>query len=193
MGTNHDEDFPPGLKGRWRRHIYHLLQTPRTARILLNLLFSVGHRMSYQDLRHLLRDFEKRGWIRCLNAQAQTGRIYVQSHLALPDVDWPLVAGVSRATHRWQLLQTFHAVHWETPEGLTASALRRQLRGNTKMGLSHVLRVLVFFEEHQLVARVGKTAKQGLTCYRLTPFGESIYATITSMHTTPPTGDSGDD
>jgi DNA-binding HxlR family transcriptional regulator len=140
--------------------------------------------MSFQDLRHTLRDFEGRGWIRCLNEGEQTGRIYVQSGRCIPEVDWFLIARLSRAYNRARVLHEIAAHTAREGVGRSASALRRNLRGTTKMALGHILRALAFLDTEGLVECTGITRKRGLRCYRATPLGMKMSEVLAEMNRT---------
>lgn len=181
MKTATEVELPIGLNGTLRRHIYVLLETPRTGRILLNQLAAMEFTMSYQDLRHTLRDFEQRGWIRCLNADELTGRIYVQKGTTVETRNWWLIARLCRGHNRIEVLHEMAALCSCDSKGRSASAIRRGLKGRSKMALGHVLRALEFLETNQLVECVGHTRKGSMKCYRATEEGLRLSDFVSKM------------
>ena len=65
------------IRGKQRIAVINALKHPSTGRRILSLAKQAAPSMTYQDLRHILRDFEKRGIVVCLNPKDQTGRFYV--------------------------------------------------------------------------------------------------------------------
>jgi len=181
MQRHEQPSYPENLRGRLRRRVYDLLTTPRTGRILLNELAQKQRPPSYQDLRHMLRDFESKDWIRCLNPSEQTGRIYLRTDQRLEKGDWALLSHLIRGANRAPVLGVLCSAHWTKQSGLTASDVRRQLRDSTKMGLSHVLRAMAFLEAHQLIECVGYTRKRSLRLFKPTEEGRDLHLLVSQM------------
>jgi len=116
---NHD------IKGKQRIAVYNALQRPVTGRQILASAKQTAPSMSYQDLRHILRDFQQRGIAVCLNPENQTGRIYVLSstqndHPIAPE-HLDLCARISRAKNRLAVLKELAKERFLESHPLTAN------------------------------------------------------------------------
>jgi DNA-binding transcriptional ArsR family regulator len=134
--------------------------------------------MTYQDLRHILRDFEKRRIAVCLNPEYQTGRIYALASAANETVisgdQLKLCAQVGRAKTRLAVLEEVARKRYPMQSPLTATEIKRQLRERYPLGLNHVTAALKYLREHRLVETVGHTDKRQMNIYRITDLGEMI-------------------
>jgi predicted Zn-ribbon and HTH transcriptional regulator len=67
------------IKGKQRVAVINALNSPSTGRKILSIAKQSAPSMTYQDLRHIFRDFQKKGIIACLNPEDQTGRMYLRN------------------------------------------------------------------------------------------------------------------
>jgi DNA-binding MarR family transcriptional regulator len=134
--------------------------------------------MTYQDLRHILRDFEKKGIAVCLNPECQTGRFYVQAsaldetRIPLKQID--LCARIGRAKTRLTVLEEVAKKRMYEQRPLTATEIKKRLRERYPLSLNHVIAALKFLSQHGLVETIGCTDKRKMNIYRITPLGQVI-------------------
>lgn len=175
---DHDKSNALPVRGKQRIAVYHALQKPASGRQILKQAKAAAPSMTYQDLRHILRDFEKRGIAVCLNPQDQTGRFYVLA----PEADEPLIPGeqlrlcaqVCRAKTRLAVLEEVAREHIYEKYPLTATEIRKRLRERCPLSLNHVIAALKFLREHRLVETAGYTKKRSLRIYRVTGLGKTV-------------------
>jgi hypothetical protein len=126
---NRSKLFP--LRGKQRTAVYAALAKPASGKQILERARKIFPAMTYQDLRHILRDFEKHGIAVCLNPEYQTGRLYVLASAAdqtlLSDDHLRLCAQVGRAKTRLVVLKEVGRNHLSSQNPLTATdRMRRQ-------------------------------------------------------------------
>lgn len=173
---NESEVF--SVRGKQRAAVYTALEKPVSGRQILEKVRKSFPAMTYQDLRHILRDFEQKGLAVCLTPEYQTGRLYVQSSASngtlLPDDQLKLCAQVGRAKTRLVVLEEVARKRLSMQNPLTATEIKRQLRERYPLGLNHVTAALKFLREHRLVETIGHTDKRQMNIYQITDLGELI-------------------
>lgn len=166
------------IKGKQRVIVYDALKHPATGRQILEHAKQTAPSMSYQDLRHILRDFQQRGIVACLNPENQTGRIYVlssaQCDQAIAPEHLDLCAKLSRAKNRLAVLKEVAKERYFETEPLTATRIKKLMRERHPLGLNHVLAALLFLEEHDLVEVVDRTTERELKIYDVTDRGRAV-------------------
>ena len=166
------------VRGKQRTAVYTALGKPASGRQILEKARRIAPAMTYQDLRHILRDFEQKGVAVCLTPQYQTGRIYVLASAAhetlLSDDQFKLCAQVGRAKSRLAVLEAVARTRLSAQNPLTATEIKRQMRERHPLGLNHVTAALNFLRDHRLVETVGHTDKRKLNIYRITDLGNQI-------------------
>jgi len=166
------------IRGKQRTAVYNALGHPATGRQILESAKKVSPSMTYQDLRHILRDFEQKEIAVCLNPNCQTGRFYVLTVFAekTPHASYKmeLSAKVGRAKTRLAVLQEVAKERIFETHPLTATQIKKNMRESYSLGLNHVLTALKFLESHSLVDVAGYTAKRELKIYRITDLGKDI-------------------
>ena len=99
------------------------------------------HQLTYQDLRHILRDFEKDGLIKCLNPECQTGRFYAltafEGKISQTSKQLSLCAKVSRAKTRLAVLKEVSKERFFESHPLTATRIKKLMRESYPLGLNH--------------------------------------------------------
>lgn len=175
---NHGGIMEPPVRGKQRTAVYNALGTPSSGRQILEKARLTAPSMTYQDLRHILRNFEKHGIALCLNPLNRTGRYYVlaraQTETMIPHDRLELCKLVGRAKTRLTVLKEVarHRPHGDAP--LTASEIKRQLRDRSPLGLNHALSALKFLTEHRLIEIVGHTDQRNMKIYAATDLGKTI-------------------
>lgn len=168
----------PVIRGKQRIAVYHALAHPSTGRQILELCRDHAPSMTYQDLRHILRDFEERNICSCLNPSHQTGRLYMlnstQPKQPISEQQLELCTLLSRAKTRRAVLEEVARERLDNTRPLTATQIKKRLRSSYPMGLNHVLAALKFLENHYLVEAVDTTAKRDLNIYQITSLGKEI-------------------
>lgn len=134
--------------------------------------------MTYQDLRHILRNFQDNGIAVCLNPENQTGRIYalasVTGGTTIPRDQLDLCARIGRGKTRLAVLAEVSKDRMPGQNPLTATEIKRQLRERYPLSLNHVIAALKFLGSHRLVETAGLTDKRKLKTYRATALGKTI-------------------
>ena len=176
-----DDHHMPGafpVRGKQRTAVYKVLEKPTTGRQVLEKARAIAPSMTYQDLRHILRDFEKNGVVVCLNPESQTGRLYVQTsalHEMLISRDQiDLCAQIGRAKTRQAVLEEVSKERFHAKHPLTATEIRKQLKERHPLSLNHVIAALKFLREHRLVEIIDHTNRRNLKIYQITPLGKTI-------------------
>lgn len=176
MDQNCNPEIP--VRGKQRKAVYAALKHPANGRQILESAKKVAPSMTYQDLRHILRDFQKKGLVTCLNPECQTGRFYAlatfEGNLSQTSNQTYLCAKVGRAKTRLAVLKEVAKERFFESHPLTATTIKKLMRESYPLGLNHVLVALKFLEEHSLVETAGHTDKRELKIYRITDLGKSI-------------------
>jgi Fe2+ or Zn2+ uptake regulation protein len=172
------------IRGKQRLAVYKALSKPATARRILSLTRQSAPSMSYQDLRHILRDFQKKEIVTCLNPDCQTGRIYrTNSGATETAIGSDLInicSRIDRAKSRMAVLGEVARKRYSETAPLTATQIKKLLREHYSMGLNHVLAALKFLEQHALVEVAGFTEKRELKIYRITGKGQAVLNHLSS-------------
>ena len=164
-------------RGKQRRAVYRALSYPRTGRQILLHARQIAPRITFQDVRHVLRDLERRGGVRCINPNVQTGRVYVQAEFDLSsiEVDWAVYASVARAKARSIVLlelglDRFGLLHHPK----TATGIKRRLRNEYPMSLNMTIEILQDLVSRGLVSVVDHLRKGDCKVYGLTEAGRGV-------------------
>lgn len=177
------------IRGKQRIAVYHALTQPATGRKILESARQTAPSMTYQDLRHILRGFQRDGIVVCLNPDCQTGRFYAlsesQQRGLQTEREVDLCAKVGRAKTRLAVLQEASKERFFESHPLTATQVKRYMRETYPLGLNHVSAALKFLEEHQLVEIAGYTNKRDLKIYRITNRGKTILNHLTQNNPSP--------
>lgn len=173
-----DTDTKQLIRGSQRTAVYHALKRPITGKQMLHEARKTSPTMSYQDLRHILRDFRQNGTAVCLNPQHQTGRFYVladeKDNVCISTEELNLCAQVARSSTLLAVLEEVAKERFFETYPLTATQIRKELRDHHPLGLNHVLTALQFLETNGLVETAGRTDKRELKIFRTTESGEAI-------------------
>lgn len=166
------------IRGKQRKVVYASLSQPKTGREILTIAQETAPSMTYQDLRHILRDFEQQGLIRCLNPREQTGRFYLRTDIELDKKltaeDVLLAAMISRASMRLALLRELGSERLDGIQDTTVTGLRKRMRDSYSISLNHALSGMQFLHQHDLAEIVDFTRKRDLKIYRITNKGRRI-------------------
>lgn len=165
------------IKGKQRIAVYNALDSPATGRKILTTAKQAAPSMTYQDLRHILRDFQNRNLITCLNPEDQPRRIYARTTETRNPISDELVsvcARIDRAKNRLAVLKEVSKERYFETEPMTATRIRKLMLESHPLGLNHVLAALQFLEHHDLVEVVDYTAKRDLKIYDVTDRGRAV-------------------
>lgn len=165
------------IEGKQRIAVINALNSPSTGRKLLSIAKQTAPSMTYQDLRHILRDFQNKGIITCLNPEDQTGRIYIRNAEHENPISRELAktcARIDRAKNRLAVLKEIAKERYFETEPMTATRIRKLMIPTHPLGLNHVLAALAFLEEHDLVEVVDFTNKRDLKVYDITNRGRTV-------------------
>jgi Fe2+ or Zn2+ uptake regulation protein len=162
------------IRGKQRKAVYNALKHPVSGRQILESVKKIAPSMTYQDLRHILRDFQQQGLATCLNPAQQTGRFYALSTFDGERFPADLCAKIGRAKIRLAVLREVAKERFFETRPLTATQIKKQLRESYPLGLNHVLAALKFLSENHLVETAEYTSKRELKIYRVTELGKTI-------------------
>jgi hypothetical protein len=91
-----------------------------------------------------------------------------------PAINWRLYSWVVRARIRKRVLLGMALWEAHSPDGLTASHIRRYIRADYPVGLNPVIRAVRELADKKLVTCIGTTDVRGCKLYRLSPTGRHI-------------------
>jgi predicted Zn-ribbon and HTH transcriptional regulator/predicted transcriptional regulator len=166
------------IRGKQRVAVFKALRVPSSGRRILAMAKQTAPSMTYQDLRHILRNFQSDGIVICLNPENQTGRIYtirsIQDEKTISPELIDICARIDRAKTRLAVLKEVGKERYFETEPLTATRIKKLMRESHPLGLNHVLAALQFLEERDLVEVVDRTDKRELKIYDITRRGRTV-------------------
>ena len=182
------------IRGNQRQSVYDALTVPRTGKQILEQCRQLAPTMSYQDLRHILRDFQSDGLVICLNPESLTGRFYIRSFYAenfeLSAAELHLCCLVNRGRIRQVMLREIGTERLDVSKPLTVTFLRKQLLDTYPLSLNHALGGVQFLQRHGLIRVVDTTRKRDLKVYAITESGKRVLHFLfpeTQVHEITPT------
>jgi DNA-binding PadR family transcriptional regulator len=165
------------IRGKQRIAVYNALKHPRTGKQILEIVRESAPSITYQDLRHILRDFQKQGIVTCLNPECQTGRFYARPTTKEQDSSTEKVdasSSVARGKIRFAILTELGRERIGESKPMTATNIKKALRETYPMGLNHVIEGLLHLLKIKLVEVIDYTVKRDLKIYQITPFGRAV-------------------
>jgi Fe2+ or Zn2+ uptake regulation protein len=182
------------VRGKQRTAVYNALTKPASGRQILEKARIAAPSMTYQDLRHILRNFEKHKIAVCLNPEDQTGRFYVLASALnespIPRDQLKLCAQIGRAKTRLAVLYEAAKNRPYDNNPLTATEIRKLLREQYPLSLNHVIAALKFLSEHHLVETISLTEKRKMKIYKVTDLGITILTHLLDAEKQPSFGNS---
>ena len=163
------------------RKILEWLNKPRTPKWIVKSIRESGSRMTQQDVRKLLRRFEKESLITCLNPESHTGRFFVRVDALKrieTSIDWTLLGKILTGSARLEMLSEFNRLKMERIAGSTATTLRKRLRERYLLTLNNTLRTIAFLESAGLIRCIARTEKRGLRLIEISEKGQRILGAI---------------
>ena len=172
------------IRGKQRVAVYEALNRPLNGKEILSLARAEAPSMTYQDLRHILRDFQSKGIAECLNSECQTGRLYVRAGMSSSFSEGiiQLSAKVRRASIRQAVLAEIGREALSDSKPLTATQIKKRLREAYPLGLNHVLATIKFLEGEKLIEVIGHTDLRGSKIYGLSAVGLELMKTMNAIH-----------
>lgn len=165
------------IRGKQRIAVYNALKHPRTGKQILEIVREFAPSMTYQDLRHILRDFQQQGIAICMNPQCQTGRFYALPTAQEQDSSTEQIdasASVARGKIRFAILTELGRERIGESKPMTATNIKKALRETYPMGLNHVIEGLLHLRKIKLIEVIDYTDKRDLKIYQITPFGREV-------------------
>ncbi|MDF7809462.1 PadR family transcriptional regulator [Pontiellaceae bacterium B12219] len=158
--------------------MYETLRTPSTARRILIEARKTAPSITYQDIRHILRDFERQNISVCLNPEQSTGRLHMLKAL-LPDNPIAstlieLCSIVDRSRIKLAVLREAARPVYEENKPLTVTQIKKRLRDTYPLALNHAYSALRSLLEGGLVRVAGHTDKRDLNIYAITDLGREV-------------------
>lgn len=176
-------------RGRQRAAVARVLRKPMTASEICAAAREFAPRLQLRDVWFLMRQMAARGLAKPLNKRSNNGRLYgltdtgakavaTAFDLDVPapseSLDWRRYAWVVRARILKRVLLGLAQMETRSPEGHTASSIRKFIRADYPVGLNPVLRAVRELADKKLIASVGVTKLRSCKLYRLTPSGRAI-------------------
>jgi DNA-binding PadR family transcriptional regulator len=174
-------------RGKQRAAIARVLRKPMTATEICATTRKFTPQIQLRDVWFLMRQFEKRNLVVCLNPQQVTGKLYCLTekgrkatrcafeiiHPVPPtNIDWRKYSWVIRAKIRRLTLCSLGQQEAGGPQ--TATEIRKHIRNHYPAGLNPVLRAVRELANKKLIVCVGVTPVRACKLYRLTPSGRAI-------------------
>ena len=156
----------------------------RSGAELLSLAKTHASKITARDLRAILREFEARGLIHCINPQDTCGRLFCPTPqgarlfeqlsgkaVVLPpdDLDFGLLAFLARGRVRRAVFLLLASEPLGKPKPRAASTLKRALRGHCPVTLNQTIRALNELQRAGLIQTVETGSR--LHSYGLTQSG----------------------
>jgi len=173
--------------GRQKSAVAQVLRKPMTASEIAKAAQRLNSRLRLRDVWHLMRQFQERDLVACLNPHAATGKLYMLTDLGRAavatifhtpvemveaQVDWRRYGRVARARIRRLLL--LGLAQWSAVLPLTASLIRRLLRDKHPLGLGPTVRGLKELEQFGLVKSQPVNSRSTRKFYQVTRQGHLI-------------------
>ena len=188
------------MRGRQKRAILQVLLHPMTKKQLCLEAGRIDPHIQLRDAWFVLRQFQKKGLVECLNPGQVTGKLFcltefgrkiVASAFKLkapplsPHVPWRKYSVVVRAKTRRMLVMELGKFTSLNLGEATATKIRKRLNQTYPIGLNPILRSLKELVKLGLVKSVGVTKKQHRKIYQLTADGERIRQELLSCWLNP--------
>lgn len=168
------------IQGRQRIAVSKVLKVPLTGKQILAKVKKKVPSLTYQDLRHLLRKFEKENIVVCLNPQDNRSRFYIlqsavnTSRFSSDEI--ALLAQLRRGTTRLQVLKEIARDHRSDLYPLTTPQIRKNLlkQWSFSVDAGNMFEVIGFLQKHRLIKIDCYTKKRNLKIWGITEKGKSI-------------------
>ena len=167
-------------RSSYRSAVFDAIARPRSGKQILEFCQNRCPKISYQDIRHVLKDLVGRGVARCLNPNVQTGRLYVQAGDQGKDLSLAagknveLIGMLARGKTRLAVLIEVAKPEYGKSLPKTASAIRRRMLEDYPMSLSWMITTLHQLSENGLIEIARKTRKRQSLVYRSTALGRCV-------------------
>ena len=175
--------------------VAQVLKKPMTGSEIRNAARPLSSRLQLRDVWHLMRGFQSRGLVKCLNPEEKTGKLYhltefgcevvqcaysIVVHPVPTDIDWMIYSRIARAkTRRW-VLSELARPRLDGKQSLTATEIRRGLLERYPLGINPTIRALQELLGDRLVGVIGVTKKRQQKLYRISKAGEIVNRQIGS-------------
>ena len=176
-------------RGRQRRAVARVLQSPMTASQILEQARLLAPHIQLRDVWFIVRQFEARGLIECLNPGLGNGKVYFLTGLGITasaaafghtvqpvagELDWASVGKVARGRVRQSVLEEIAKPQGRSTRGKSASEIRKNLVERRPMELSRAIRAVEDLTRLKLIRVSGWTTKPRRKLYRLTLAGHRV-------------------
>ncbi len=167
-------------RSSYRSAVFEAIARPRSGKQILEFCQSRCPKISFQDIRHVLRDLADRRVARCLNPEVQTGRLYVRTGNQFEEVSLPagenleLIGMLARGRTRLAVLIEVAKPEYGKSVPKTASVIRRRMLEDYPMSLSWMITTLHQLCKNGLIEVADRTRKRQLLVYRSTALGRCV-------------------
>jgi hypothetical protein len=181
-------------RGKQRAAVARVLRKPMTAVEICDAARQWAPRLQLRDVWFLMRQMADKGLALPLNERSNCGRLYALTdagrravrmafNVAIPplseSIDWRLYSWVVRARIRKQVLLGMAQMEARSPDGHTATEIRKHLRSDYIVGLNPVLRAARELAKMNIITCIGTTKVRACKLFRLSAMGNRIVEQLT--------------
>ncbi len=177
-------------RGKQRRAVFEALRVPRTGGQILRFALAITPKITFQDVRHILRKLGRLGGVVCLNPRERTGRIYVRSGIELGGfrVNWETYCCVARAKARASVLVEVGRQRIQLlKRPATATGIKNRLRQDYPMSLNLAIESLHDLKRRGLVDIIDRLPAGDRKVYGLTERGKLVVELLEKANSVPDT------
>lgn len=190
IGRLASKSLAPKMKGIQQLAVLHAIRHPTTGKQILDEARKEAPKISYADLRQIVRSFGKAGLLHCINPEQQTGRVYTltpkgiaAAHSHFEDfeyscpkqkIDWSAYASIARSKSLRVTLDAFRSPLLGH-DRRTPTQIRKRLTTGHSISMSFLIGAIRRLEKMGLVARKQSVSVDDrLAFYSITPKGRII-------------------
>ncbi len=190
LGRRSPNNLTTKIKGKQQLAVLGAIRRPTTGKQILDEARKEAPKISYADLRQIVRSFEKAGLLHCINPQHQTGRVYTltpkgiaSAHSHFKDfeyayprqrIDWSTYASIARSKSLRVTLDAFRTTMLGH-DRRTPTQIRKQLTTRYSISMSFLIGAIRRLEKMGLVTRKQSVSVDDrLAFYSITPKGRII-------------------
>jgi DNA-binding HxlR family transcriptional regulator len=190
LGSQSSATSANWIKGKQRLAVLNAIRGSTTGRQIMDSAKREAPKLSFADLRRILRSYENSGYVRCINPEQQTGRIYSLTpkglaaasmqfedfEYAFPknNTDWFSYASIARSKSQRAILETFHN-SLRGHDRRTPTQIRKELISSHPISMSFLIGAIRRMETLGLIIRKkSKSSDDRLAFYSITPKGRII-------------------
>lgn len=181
-------------RGRQKKAIAQVVRKPMTPIEICEAATKISSNIRLCDVMQLLRGFEKKRLVYCLNPHRSTGKLYFPTLLGsqvvcqafcmmveeIPiKINWKKYSFVVRGKSRRMILTEFVKSGFSESKGISIPEIRSRLKGHYPVGTNVIVRVVNELEKVALLKCVGTKRNGKSRLYSITEEGKEIVTQLT--------------